>query len=492
MTIHSLLLGILLAFNLTTAKIPAQDQPTAAQDCGCESQPLVDVLATVSGTKITKTDLSPETRTKINLTQTRVVEARDQELDLQINSMLLSAEAKRRGITTGQLLDLEVTQKVTKATEADAQGFYERNKTRITQGFGEVKQEIVRYLQEEREEVRAREFSNALRATAKVEVLVQKVTPPATPADLNRVFATVNGTKITSADIEKSLTPLIYEVQQQVYEFRKTELDLKINDILLEAEAKKKGVTARNLIDAEVTAKLPIVTEAQAEKFFNENKARINGNFATLKPQLIKYLQDQEEKKQLLAYADRLRSNAGVQVFLAPPQAPVYEIATDDQPSRGNPDAKVTVVQFTDFECPTCARAHPGLEKLIEEFGSQVRFVVRDFPLDQHKHALKAAEAAEIAREHGKYWEYAALLYKNQPSLEIEELRDYAVSIGLDREEFATDLNSGKYASKVERDLLDGEKIGVDSTPTFFVNGRKVPGYTYEAVKAAIEAALKK
>ena len=469
-----------------------QPQATPPVNCGCEDNPKMEVLAVVSGTKISKEDLSAATRSKINLAHDTIVDARNRALDFQINSLLLSAEAQRRGVTTTRLLELEVSAKVVPPTEAEAQAFYEKNRSILVGDFKDVKAGIMAHLRQQREEQRAREFANLLRATANVQVLVQSVTPPANPSELSRVIATVNGTKITSADIEDSLKAMIYEVQQQVYSFRKSELDLKINDILLEAEAKKRGVPARTVIDQEVTAKLAIVSEAQAEKFYNENKNRINGDFAKLKNNIIQYLQEQEEKKQLLAFADRLRSGAQVQIFLTPPQSPVFKIAIDDQPTKGNPNAKVTVVQFTDFQCPTCALAHPTVEKLISEFGTQVKFVVRDFPLEQHKHAKKAAEAAEIAREQGKYWEYIALLYKNQPSLDIEELRDYAVSIGLDREEFATALNSGKYAFQVERDLQDGDKIGVNSTPTFFVNGRLVGGYSYAILKAAIEAELKK
>jgi protein-disulfide isomerase len=406
--------------------------------------------------------------------------------------LLLADEAKRRGLTVEKVLDAEVRDKVAQPTEAEAQAFYEKNKARMGQDFKQSKQSIVNYLQDEREALRAREFANMLRSTAKVEVLTQNITPPANVAELNRVFATVNGTKITSANIEDSLKSLIFQVQQQVYTLRKAELDIKINDILLEAEAKKRGVTARNLIDTEVTAKLPIVSEDQAEMLYNENKNRLGSDFAKLKAQIMQHLQQQEEQKYLLAYADRLRSSGQLQVLLTAPQAPVFKIDIDDQPFKGNPNASVTVVQFTDFECPACAQTHPTVEKLIAEFGSQVKFVIRDFPLEQHKHARKAAEAAEIAREQGKYWEYIAILYKNQHSLEIEELRDYAVSIGLDREEFATALNSGKFAQQVERDFADGDKIGVDSTPSFFVNGRLVNGFSYEAIKAAVEDALKK
>jgi protein-disulfide isomerase len=108
-----------------------------------------------------------------------------------------------------------------------------------------------------------------------------------------------------------------------------------------------------------------------------------------------------------------------------------------------------------------------------------------------HPEARKAAEAAEAAREQGKYWDFTAILFRNQSALKPEQLKQYAQVIGLDRAKFDAALDSGKFADKVERDLLDGQRFGINGTPTFFVNGRRAREITYEGLKAAIEAALK-
>ena len=120
-----------------------------------------------------------------------------------------------------------------------------------------------------------------------------------------------------------------------------------------------------------------------------------------------------------------------------------------------------------------------------------MRLVVRDFPLDQHKNALKAAEAAEAAREQGKYWEYTALLFQNQKALGVDMLKEYATRIGLDRKRFDEALDSGKFSDRVQSDMVEGSRLGVNSTPTVFVNGRLVKDKTRENLKAAIEAAFK-
>jgi protein-disulfide isomerase len=151
----------------------------------------------------------------------------------------------------------------------------------------------------------------------------------------------------------------------------------------------------------------------------------------------------------------------------------------------------VTIVEFTDFQCPSCAKSQPVLEAIAAEFGDKVRLVVRDFPLDQHTFAFKAAEAAEAAREQGKYWEYIAILFLNQSALEVAKLKEYATQVGLDRKRFDEALDSNKFAEKVRRDLNDGMKLGVNSTPTVFINGRRVRERSRESLKAAVEAALK-
>ncbi len=154
------------------------------------------------------------------------------------------------------------------------------------------------------------------------------------------MLATVNGRNITSGDFEDSILPLIATVQEQVYLVRKADVDMKSTTSCSTQEAQKRGVTARAVLDAEITGKAPAVTEAQALDFFNKNKARINGDFPTVKYQIIEYLQGQEQQRLEGAFVERLRNGASVQTFVTPPPAPVFKIATDDQPTKGNPERR--------------------------------------------------------------------------------------------------------------------------------------------------------
>jgi protein-disulfide isomerase len=472
------------------ASAPAPTQPDPAKECGCEAGPLPDVLATVGDVRVTQADISPEVRKRVADLQQQVVEARRRELDLQINTILLEAEAKRRGVSATKLLEAEVVAKTQATTEADAQKFYDENKARMPGEFAEVKADLLIYLRETRQRELAAKLSDTLRAAAQVKKNVAEATLPTTEAERARVLAIVNGRQITSADIEDNLRPLVFSVQEEVYKLRRQAVELKVNDLLLNQEAQRRKLTIAALLDTEVTAKVPAVTEADAQKFYNENKARIEGDFAQLKEQIVQYLREVETRKATVALAERLQAAAQIRTFLVAPQPPVYKFATDGQPTKGSEKAAVTLVEFTDYQCPSCAKAQPALERLVAEYGDRVRLVVRDYPLTQHADAQKAAEAAEAAREQGKYWEYTALLFQNQSALQTDKLKEYATRVGLDRAKFDAALDSGKFAENVHRDLHDGDRAGVAGTPTVFLNGRRVADLSYEGLKAAVETAL--
>lgn len=184
--------------------------------------------------------------------------------------------------------------------------------------------------------------------------------------------------------------------------------------------------------------------------------------------------------------------DGGAGAAVQPTAGPV-EVSVDDDPAVGPEDAAVTIVEFSDFQCPYCARFQAEtLPQILSNYGDQVRFVYRDFPLTSiHANALKAAEASECADDQGKYWEYHDLLFQNQSALDEESLKSYAASLGLETGTFNDCLASGKYTKEVAKDLQDGSNAGVQGTPSFFINGTPIRGaQPFAAFQAAIEAAL--
>lgn len=297
---------VLAAIILTIASLPSVAQ----------SEDLPATLAVVNGVTISTRDIEKTTGEQVRNLQSQVTEARKRELDLIINSKLLAIEAKKRGITTAKLLEEEVVAKVKAPTQAEAQTFYDQNKARIQEDFNSVKDDIVRYLLDERRRVEAKKFADGLRAASKTVVKATQPTP-----DRAEVLAVVNGENITSGDVEDSLKALISDVQEKVYNLRKNELELTINDTLLTQEAQKRKITTNALLDAEVKPKQ--VTEEQARLFFDQNKERISGDFAQTKDSIISYLQQIELRIAERAFVERLRAAASIQVFLKAPESPV-------------------------------------------------------------------------------------------------------------------------------------------------------------------------
>jgi protein-disulfide isomerase len=176
------------------------------------------------------------------------------------------------------------------------------------------------------------------------------------------------------------------------------------------------------------------------------------------------------------------------------PQADPSKLSavTDADHIRGDKNAKVTLIEFSDFQCPYCGRIEPTIEKVLKDYSGKVRLVYRHFPLSFHENAQKAAEASECAGDQGKFWEMHDKLYANQTALTLTDLKGYAKELGLNTSNFDSCLDSSKYASKVAAQEAEGQASGVDGTPATFVNGTLISGAVpYEQFKAAIDAALK-
>jgi hypothetical protein len=291
-------------------------------NCGCEDKPQINVLAVVNGIKITKQDLSIDARTQVSIAQDTVIAARGQALNQLINKTLLEKEAKRRGLTPAKLYELEVTAKIAQPTEKEARALYDQNKERIAGNFKQVKNSIITQFRNEREAVRSAQFANSLRAGAQISVSEQRVTPPTSEEDLSRVFATINDVNITSRDIEEGLLPLIFSVQQQVYALRKQDLDVKINDLLLEQEAERTGKSPRALILENIGSILLQPTEKELREFYEANKATMPGDLSDHKVEIMQLMMAQAKRKQVLAYAEKLRKRAAIQVYLTAPEPP--------------------------------------------------------------------------------------------------------------------------------------------------------------------------
>lgn len=307
--------------------------------------------------------------------------------------------------------------------------------------------------------------------------------------------ATINGVPITAAQldekVEKELKRASQEYVTKVHELRQEALESMILEQVLETEATSKGTTVEELVQQEVAQKAPPATEEELQSAYDRFvRGRYDVSFEDAKAQLAQELGREKTAVRAKAYFEELKTKYQVKTSLPEPKVARVEVAATG-PSKGPADAKVTIVEFSDFECPFCSRVNPAIAQVMKEYEGKVRVVFRHFPLPMHPNAPKAAEASLCADDQGKFWEMHDALFANQQALSVPDLKDYAKTIGLDQAKFDACLDSGSKAEQVAKDMSEGEAAGVTGTPAFFVNGRMLAGaLPFEEFKKVIDAEL--
>jgi protein-disulfide isomerase len=304
--------------------------------------------------------------------------------------------------------------------------------------------------------------------------------------------AEVNGDAITTKDLEQAVGTKLSRLEEQIYEIKRRELEILIANRLFAQEAAKRGLSVSRLLDAEITAKVPLVTEEEIDTFYQANKARVRGDEATARQQIRAHLQQQKLVARREEFVESLRSQAKIMRRLPPPPVVRVEVGTQGAPVRGPAEAPVTLVEFSDFQCPFCKQSQATLKQLQAQYAGKLKLVYRDFPLDQlHPQARAAAEAARCANDQAKFWEYHDVLFAQSPQASSESLRRYAEQTGLDITAFDRCLSSGLHREAVQRDVEEGTRLGITGTPAFFINGRPVLGaQQIEAFTRVIEDEL--
>jgi protein-disulfide isomerase/DNA-directed RNA polymerase subunit F len=305
-------------------------------------------------------------------------------------------------------------------------------------------------------------------------------------------LAEVEGETITSSEVEKILGARLAKLEEQLYAMKQQALDALIGERLLAQESAKRNISVQALLDSEVTAKVAPVTESEIETIYQKNKSRLKGEEATLRDQIRVYLQNQNRATRREAFLQSLRSQAKVVVHLRAPSAFWADVAVEGAPFRGLATAPVTIVEFSDFHCQYCKQVQTSLAQLLSRYSDKVKLVYRNFPIDSlHPGARKAAQAAQCAKDQGKFWAYHDKLYASEPDASPEKLKAFAEEVGLDLSGFEGCLSSGKYQAIVEKDIEEITRLGVTGTPAFFINGRLLSGtHPLETFVRAVEEEL--
>jgi protein-disulfide isomerase len=280
----------------------------------------------------------------------------------------------------------------------------------------------------------------------------------AVPGD---IVAKVGDQVITASELEAKAKPQLMKMKQQEFQLRKSLLDNMINDKLYEMEAKSKGISKDELIKAEVDGKLSAVPQEKVDELYDRYKGRMQGTKEENEPKIRNYLRQQ-------MFVDELRAKYKTESLLEQPRV---SVSAADGAVKGPKTAPVMVVEFSDFQCPYSKRVQETVAEVQKKYGDKIQYVYRDFPLEFHKNAQKAAEASSCAGEQGKFWQFHDKLFEDQSKLEVQNLKDLAKTLGLDSAAFDTCLDSGKYAKKVQKSIAEAQEAGVNGTPAFFING---------------------
>ena len=308
----------------------------------------------------------------------------------------------------------------------------------------------------------------------------------AATADADGPLAVVNGAPITEAEL--GIQGELIQLQQQAYQVRMGALEEAINEKLIAAEAEKRGVTAEELVETEIAAKIEDPTDLEIEAFYEQQKARIQAPLEQVRPQVAMVLRQIRERGAREEFVSGLRESYDVQIHLDPPRLPVD---LSEAPILGPEDAPITIVEFSDFQCPFCRRVQPTLTQLKEKYGDKIRWSFKDLPLKSiHPQAQKAAEAARCAGDQGKFWEYRAAMF-DANAINSGLFDATAEELALDNETFQACLSSDKYAAQVDADLEEASGMGLTGTPAFLINGVLLSGaLPYEEFEKVIEREL--
>jgi protein-disulfide isomerase len=297
----------------------------------------------------------------------------------------------------------------------------------------------------------------------------------------DKVLATVGSHKITQGQVDQKILQRILQTvdSSKLYSWRKEELDRIVNNYVVEDAAKKAGMTPDRYMAHELsTGGSGKVTESEASKFYDQHKEQLQArtgekSFEQVKGSLMSALQQQQDAQRRDQVIARLKAEQKVNVMLVEPR---FSVASGGHPSAGGKDAPITIVEFSDFQCPFCRGAENSIKAVREKYGDRIRLIYMDFPLGMHAHAMEAARAGRCAAAQDKFWQFHDAMFADQSKLAATDLKATAQKLGLDAKQFDTCFDQAKPDSGIRQDMAQGQSLGVTGTPTFFINGRELIG----------------
>ena len=281
-----------------------------------------------------------------------------------------------------------------------------------------------------------------------------------------------NGKTYDSGDLGGKFKVQLYELESNHHTSKQKVVELAVLDLYLAEVAKKEKKPLSAVRDRLLAVKEP--SEKELKDFYEQNKNKIPYPYDQVKSQLIRFVKQQNTAKKTAELVEKAKKSGKFQFLIEAPKAPKIDINTKGFASKGKATSKITVVEFADYKCPHCRQAYMEFKGLHKKYGDKINFVFIDFPLSPV--STSVAEAAYCAKQQNKYWEFHALLYEKQKDVSLEALPKLAEEIKLNKDQFNKCVKNRDGKEFVEKGKAEGERVGVQATPTIFVNGQKATG----------------
>jgi protein-disulfide isomerase len=338
--------------------------------------------------------------------------------------------------------------------------------------------------------------------TSACEQKAQVATPPPTTsaqpsaptAAANTVVARVAGIEVTEKMLLNGIENSVYEAEKKIYEMKRVNLRNVMLDLVIADDLAKEGLKKDEYIAKHITHDIRI-TDEDINAFIAERKIASYRVDESIKKDIEQYLRFQKEDQAIDAFIQQQSGENPVEIYLTAPIEPVFEVDLSSSPTLGPETAPVTIIAYSDFQCPFCKKGAEVLDQTREKFGDQVRIIFKNFPLKMHADARIAAEAGVCAHRQSEtlFWKMHDQMFSAQNKLTQPDLIASAELVGLDTAAFVECLEKGDVATKVDTDLTDGANAKIRSTPTFFINNERIDGLKqFDEFSVLIEQALAK
>ncbi len=293
----------------------------------------------------------------------------------------------------------------------------------------------------------------------------------------NGMAAKVGDISISEAELYQGIESELYEAEMKIFDIKFSRMNQLVIEKIIKADPKSKGLTTDQYFDKFISSKI-VVSEKEVQEFIEARKIPTSQINEGLKGKIKEYLGKQKKADAVNMWLAEKTKKTGIEVFFEKPERPYFEVDPSNAPFFGSKNAKVTIVEFSDFQCPFCAEGAKILKQLKKKYGNKIKVVFKQYPLPFHTQAKKAAVAALCMNEQKTdlFWKMHDKMFADQSKLAPAALKQTAKELGANAEQFNKCLDDNKYIAQVEKDIQQGKDIGVKSTPTFFVNGKLVAG----------------